>query len=295
MSTEMTQNNQINTVSIMTEEFNLLQRKATLLANSSLVPSSFRLQIEKKEFGKVVGYETNSNAIANCAIAIDMAHRMKANELMVMQNLYIVSGRPSWSSQWIIAAINNCGKYTSLRFDMEDLGEKEVEYFEEVWANGKKSLVLKKIKIHNWSCVAYATEKETNQRLESSKITIEMAVKEGWYTKAGSKWQTMPEIMLRYRASSFFGKIYSPELLMGLQTVEENQDIGDLSPKYPNAVEMPSENKPAKFVPTPIVEKVKQESTPEPTLDISNAVQDAQDYKLEDIMAEVSGDKKESW
>jgi len=291
MTTEITQNNVNTTVSIMIEEFNLLQRKATLLANSSLVPTSFRLQIEKKEYGKVIGYENNPNAIANCAIAIDMANRMKANELMVMQNLHIVSGRPSWSSQWIIAAINNCGKYTSLRFDMEDLGEKEVEYFEEMWVNNKKSLITKQIKIHNWSCIAYATEKETNQRLESSKITIEMAVKEGWYTKSGSKWQTMPEIMLRYRASSFFGKIYSPELLMGLQTVEENQDIGDLSPKYPNAVEMPienTENKPNKFVPTPFVEEIKQN----PTFDISNA---EQEYELEDIMDEIKGDKKETW
>ncbi len=62
-----------------------------------------------------------------------------------------------------------------------------------------------------------------------------MAVKEGWYTKNGSKWQTMPEIMLRYRAASFFGKIYAPELLMGIQSVEENTDIIDLSDKYPDA------------------------------------------------------------
>lgn len=51
-----------------------------------------------------------------------------------------------------------------------------------------------------------------------------MAVKEGWYTKNGSKWQTMPEMMLRYRAASFFGKLYAPELLMSIQTAEEVQD-----------------------------------------------------------------------
>jgi hypothetical protein len=262
MSTEITiTNDYVLRTDADVKQFDLQQRKAMLLSKSTLVPKDY------------------INNVANCAIAFEMAQRLNSNVLMVMQNLYVIHGRPSWSSQWIIAAINSCGKYTSLKFDVVDLGEKEVN----------------KIKIHDFSCVAYATERETGDKLESAKVTVEMAVREGWYAKTGSKWQTMPEIMLRYRAASFFGKIYAPELLMGLQSVEENQDIQNLSPKYPNAVEMPPENKPAKFVPTPIVEEVKQEPTTEPTLDISNAVQDAQDYELEDIMAEVSGDKKESW
>ncbi|MEG2268721.1 MAG: recombinase RecT, partial [Acinetobacter sp.] len=67
--------------------------------------------------------------------------------------------------------------------------------------------------------------------VESSKISMEMAVKEGWYTKNGSKWKTMPEQMLRYRAASFFGRVYAPELLMGLRSVEEEQDrIIDVTP-----------------------------------------------------------------
>ncbi|WEH90033.1 hypothetical protein PX669_07425 [Acinetobacter soli] len=80
--------------------------------------------------------------------------------------------------------------------------------------------------------MAWAIERETGERLESSKITIEMAVKEGWYTKEGSKWQTMSEQMLRYRAASFFGRVYAPELLMGLRSAEEEQDrIIDVTPE----------------------------------------------------------------
>jgi hypothetical protein len=52
-----------------------------------------------------------------------------------------------------------------------------------------------------------------------------MAIDEGWLTKNGSKWLTMPEIMLRYRCASLFGRLYAPELLMGLQTVEEVRDV----------------------------------------------------------------------
>ncbi|MBL8321465.1 MAG: hypothetical protein JNJ93_04275, partial [Acinetobacter sp.] len=108
---------------------------------------------------------------------------------------------------------------------------KEVEYQEAAWAGGRKQTTTKKIKIQNISCVAWVIERESGERLESSKISIEMAVKEGWYQKNGSKWQTMPEQMLRYRAASFFGRVYAPELLMGLRSAEEEQDrIIDVTP-----------------------------------------------------------------
>jgi hypothetical protein len=120
----------------------------------------------------------------------------------------------------------------------------------------EKNTITKTIKIHDVACVAWATENGTVipnfsiddlkqygslykcckaygiPLLESSKISIEMAVKEGWYTKNGSKWQTMPEQMLKYRASSFFGRIYAPEILMGLRSAEEEQDnIIDVTPE----------------------------------------------------------------
>ena len=52
-----------------------------------------------------------------------------------------------------------------------------------------------------------------------------MAKKEGWATKAGSKWQTMPELMIRYRAAAFWGRLFVPELLVGIQAEEEVIDI----------------------------------------------------------------------
>ncbi|MGT2505715.1 hypothetical protein [Cupriavidus basilensis] len=149
---------------------------------------------------------------------------------MVMQNLYIVEGRPSWSSQWIIAAVNGCGRFSPLRFDIKVLGEKTVERTDTFWENNQRQTRTTKVHIVDKIAIAWAIEKETKERLESPPVTIEMAVKEGWYTKNGSKWQTMDEVMLRYRTASFFGKLYAPELLMGLQSVEEAQDIIDLNP-----------------------------------------------------------------
>ena len=225
-----------------TAKWELQQRKATAYSSSSLVPIQYRAQVEKKEYGKVVGYEPNTSAVANCIIAMNMANRLGADELMVMQNLYIIEGRPSWSSQWNISMVNSCGRFSPLKFKIEDLGQKEVDFFEYVYnqQTKKREQVAKKITIRDFSCIAYATEKATGETLESAKVSIEMAVKEGWYTKTGSKWQTMPEVMLRYRSASFFSSIYAPELKMGLMTVEETQDSvpADLSPIYPNAIQV---------------------------------------------------------
>lgn len=220
------------------QSFELMQRAAKMLAYSTLVPAAYRVHKELKEYGKVIGYEENPAALPNCVVALNMAQRMGADPLMVMQNLYIVEGRPSWSSQFIIAAINSCGRYSPLRFEMSVLGEpRDVEYTATEWVknpNGGKDQrreVAKKIRITPRTCVAWAVELATGDRLESPVVSMDMAVAEGWIQKNGSKWQTMPEVMLRYRAAAFFGKLYAPELLMGLQTAEEAQDIIDVTPQ----------------------------------------------------------------
>lgn len=236
--TQITAASSMNSVGLLNlEAFELSQRIAKMLASSTLVPEQYRAVIKVKAGKDQQGNmqyrdEENPNGLSNCIIALNMANRMGADPLMVMQNLYLIEGRPAWSSQFIMAAINSCGRFSALRFEIEDLGEKEVEYQETSWANGRKQNITKKIKINNLSCVAHAIERETGERIESSKITMEMAVKEGWYGKNGSKWQTMPEQMLRYRAASFFGRVYAPELLMGLRSAEEEQDkIIDVTPE----------------------------------------------------------------
>ncbi|MBR8434856.1 hypothetical protein KDW37_29260 [Burkholderia cenocepacia] len=211
------------------QSFELMQRAANLLASSTLVPAAYRKVIEKLDkYGNVKESRDNPNALANAVVALNMAQRMGADPLMVMQNLYIVEGRPSWSSQWIIAAVNGCGRFSPLRFDIKVLGAKNVDYVETFWENNQRQKRTISVPITDKVCVAWAIEKETGERIESPAVSIEMAVKEGWYTKNGSKWQTMDEVMLRYRTASFFGKLYAPELLMGLTTVEEAADIVDV-------------------------------------------------------------------
>lgn len=199
------------------QAFESAQRIASALAKSTLVPEIYR------------------ENLPNCLIALEISQRIGASPLLVMQNLYVIEGRPSWSSQFLTASINACGRFTALRYVItEDAEEKEVAYTKVEWkydpAQNKKvrSEAILKQKIRNKTCVAWAEEKATGERLESPSVSLEMAIKEGWYNKSGSKWQTMPDLMLRYRAAAFFQRTYWPELTMGLHTVDEVQDFEEM-------------------------------------------------------------------
>lgn len=166
--------------------FELLQRGAKLLAASTIVPEHYR------------------GNLPDCVIALNMAQRIGADPLMVMQNLQIVKGKPGWSSQFLIAAFNQCGRFSSLRY---------------MWTGERGK--------DTWGCRAWAVEKITNERLEGAEVTISISKAEQWFDRNGSKWKTMPEQMLIYRAASWFVRAYAPEIAMGLQTAEELTDVYD--------------------------------------------------------------------
>jgi hypothetical protein len=150
--------------------------------------------------------------VANCGIAINVAKRTRLDPLMVCQNLAIIHGRPSWSATALIGMVNSCGRYTPLRFVFDD-------------------------EDNPTSCYAVATDKESGQELKGEKITLEMARKEGWSTKNGSKWLTMPGQMLRYRAASFWSRAYASDLSLGFYTQDEVRDFAEpprnVTPKNP--------------------------------------------------------------
>jgi hypothetical protein len=95
----------------------------------------------------------------------------------------------------------------------------------------------------DWGCYAYAIDKMTGEELQGPKVTIGMAKKEGWFSKTGSKWQTMPQLMLHYRAAAFFQRTYAPEISMGLMTSEEIQDIDDMETPTRSRVRMTTEER----------------------------------------------------
>lgn len=133
--------------------------------------------------------------LSNTLVALDMAQRMKMNPLMVMQNLHIIHGKPGWSSKSLIAMFNQCGRFGPLRYKATDT-----------------------------SCYAYAKDLESGEDIEGPIVTMDIAKAEGWLSKKGSKWQTMPALMLRYRAASWFINTVAPDISFGLNTEDEIED-----------------------------------------------------------------------
>lgn len=162
-------------------------------------------------------------------IAYEIAQKTGETSLSVMQNLSVIQGRPGWSSKYMIGKINSSGKYRGgLRFCLSepDLVETTVEYVDWQWdQNRNKNMPVKKsMQVFNRSCYAYAYDIRTGEEVRGVTVDYVMAIKEGWFNKSGSKWQTMGSVMLQYRAASFFASFYAPELLFGVPSVEEIQD-----------------------------------------------------------------------
>lgn len=185
-------------------------RVARLFASSDLVPKNFQ------------GRE------ANCIIAINYAERVGLDPFMTMQNMYVVHGRPGIEAKFVIALINQSGKYSEpLKFRFDGEGE-------------------------NYGCTAYTRESRSNEVVEGPKVTWKMVRAEGWdkdkkskdsdYVQK-SKWNTMPDIMFRYRAASYFANVNCPELKLGMQTADELQETIDLEPSANGTYDMAAATK----------------------------------------------------
>ena len=163
------------------DAFNQLLRAAQMLSQTSIIPQSYQ------------------NKPQDCFVAIEMANRMGVSPMVVMQNMYVVKGKPSWAGQACTMLINSCGKFKDVKHIYT--GEK-----------GKP----------NRGCYVTATRISDGSRVDGVEVTMQMAQSEGW--TSNSKWRNMPELMLAYRASAFFARVYCPEAMMGVQTAEEVYD-----------------------------------------------------------------------
>lgn len=172
------------------ESFQKIYDIGKMFASSSLVPAAYQ--------GKAM----------DCTIAVDMANRMGLSPMMVMQNLYVVQGKPSWSGQACTSMIMASGKYKNVHHVYT--GEKGTD---------------------SWGCYLEAERLEDHVMVKGAEVTIKMAKDEKWYEKNGSKWKTMPELMLAYRASAFFARVHIPNALMGCAVEGEAEDIAKEKPQ----------------------------------------------------------------
>lgn len=171
-----------------------------LLLNSKAMNTMFKLA--KMYAASKIVPESYQNKTENCLVAIEMAARMNVSPTFVMQQLYIVQGKPSWSGQAAYALLQNTRKFRSLEYVF--VGEPGT---------------------NNWGCYLQGENTKTGKLTKGATVTLQMAKDEGWYSKKGSKWQTMPEQMMRYRAAAFFARAECPEALMGFQTTDEVEDV----------------------------------------------------------------------
>jgi len=168
------------------------QRIASALSRSTIVPEIFQRFPEKKE--------ENHAAVANCLIALEMAQRTRESPLVIMQNLYIVKGKPSFSAVYVIAKVNASAAFSRLMWEVKGtLGQSD------------------------YAVRAYAQLLATGERLDGPWITPAMVTGEGW--SSNPKWKNMPEQMYRYRAASFWSRVFAPDITLGMQTVEEVEDV----------------------------------------------------------------------
>lgn len=188
---------QSNNVYHDTAMMNTLYATAKVLADSTIVP---------KEYQKNVG---------SCFIACELAARTGLSTLMVAQSLAIVYGRPTWSGQACIAIINQSRRYDKpLKIRFVDKDGNDMPRYIQGQTNG-----------------AYAYATQSGEEFYGTCVTLDMANNEGWVNKNGSKWQTMPELMFKYRAASFFAREHCPDLLFGCSVDGESEDIAANNPQ----------------------------------------------------------------
>jgi hypothetical protein len=130
-----------------------------------------------------------------------MAFRLQVDPLMLMQGIYIVKGKPGMEAKIAIGLVNSRGPFTG-----------PIQYAYSGQEGGDDR-----------SCVAWAVHKATGQRCEA-KVTLAQARAKGWY-QSNENWRTLTDLMLAYRSATFLARLYAPETLMGMQTVDEVEEV----------------------------------------------------------------------
>ena len=171
--------------------FEHMNRVGKVLAMSPLFPEHLRKG-------------SAETAIANGILVMNMAIRLNEDPLTVAQNIYFVGGKPGWSASYMISKANQHGVFKDpISWDIEGTGDK-------------------------LSVNAFAVLVGTGQRV-SATCDMRMAKAEGW--TRNTKYNSMPELMLRYRSATMLIRLYCPEVMIGIPSQAENDmPMRDVTP-----------------------------------------------------------------
>lgn len=172
------------------EAFEHAQRIAKVFAQSSLVPQHLR------------------NNVADCLIAYQIARRLGEEPLTVFQNIYVVNGKPGWTTAYMVSRANRSGVFRG-RITWDE--------------NGDGDLL---------AVTAKAVLADTGEEVRVT-CDMRMAKAEQWTRNA--KYQSMPAHMLRWRSAAMLIRLYSPEVMLGMPVIEEietgqQREVRDVTP-----------------------------------------------------------------
>lgn len=168
------------TIDAEIRQFEFDWRKAQALSRSRMVPAHFQGKAE------------------DCMVAVMMARQLGINDLLALQNIQLIQGRPGFSASFAIGLANTRGPFSGpITWSTEGSGD-------------------------NLKVTARAVVAATGEEVSTS-VDMSMAKAEGWVKNP--KYRSMPEQMLRYRAATWLIRLHCPEVLMGLSSSDELEDI----------------------------------------------------------------------
>lgn len=185
MTTSLT-TRQSSSLDVWGADFEETQRRVKAITSSPIWPKAYQ-------------------DVGSGLIIFEMAMRIGMSPLEVAQNVHIVHGVPSWKSSYIIQKIAET--YDSFEYVERVAGK--------VQADGKA--------IDNVCLKIVATR--DGKAYEGEEVSYEMAITEGWWSRSGSKWKTMPRQMLTYRAAAFFNRKWPMSNTFGIRPEDEVEDI----------------------------------------------------------------------
>ncbi len=138
----------------------------------------------------------------DCYIMADLAQRMDAPILPILQGTYIVHGKPGFEGKLTAALLEGSGRIVG-PIDYETTGD---------------------IDSGEYGCRAIVQDRSLEKQIQGPWVTWKIVKAERWDAKEGSKWKTIPELMFCYRAASWLVRTRYAGVLMGMNTVDELED-----------------------------------------------------------------------
>jgi len=197
-------------------------------------------------------------SVPDCVIAISRASNMGLDPIQFMEKTYVVGGKIGLESQLCVALTNKSGIF------------KDVIDFK---FSGKDDAL---------TCTAFAFTAATGIKCEA-KCSVQNAKDMGWWGRNGSPWPKQTGQMLRYRSATRLIKTYCPEVLMGLDSVDELRDYEGTRPQEKNITQEVNELREDKpdFQPPPARKKAEKKPPKEKPEKEANDPAENQDAKPE--------------